>query len=93
MRRLHLSLSRALFVAIFGCGERPDVARDLATAVPGATLVSADPGEGDASSVYYRVRYRAPGDTSLVTEEWRYQKSADGAWVRRANGPGGFRQP
>jgi hypothetical protein len=71
-----------LLLCAVACSEprAADVRAEYLRAHPGSQIVSAEPGEGDFSAVYYHVRYRAPGDSAVREEIWQYIKQSDGTW-------------
>ena len=72
----------ALVLSLLGCGvpRKEDVRATFLAENPGATVESAGPGEGDGNNVYFHIRYRLPGDSTLREQVWLYQKGPDGSW-------------
>jgi hypothetical protein len=78
MKPLHV----AMVLILLGCGipREEDVRAEFLADNHGAAVESTGPGEGDASNVYFHIRYRLPGDSTLWEQVWLYQKDADGLW-------------
>jgi hypothetical protein len=71
-----------LALAVAGCSNpiEADVRSAFLSAYPGARVQSLTVGEGDDDHAYYRIRFRAAGDTVLREAEWLYTQQADGSW-------------
>ena len=63
-------------VLLSGCTSIDDqVRREFLAAFPTAVVTGLTPGEGDAATVYYHIRYRLPPGTAEVERIWGYQRS------------------
>ena len=85
MRYLVLLVLSLLIAGCFGPREK-DVRADFLRSNPGARIEMATPGEGDGAAVYYHIRYRTTGDTTLREVVWQYMKQPDGAWRNTSRG-------
>ncbi len=73
-------MSRSL---LFACGKLKDeqVRSDFLREHPAYEIVSSGVGEGDASAVYYHIKYKKPGDGRTYEDVWQYIKIGDSGWA------------
>lgn len=66
-------------VLLIGCSgpTEKSVTSDFLKRNPNATVISAIPGEGDFSVVYYKIKFRTTHDPMVKTETWQYQRNPD----------------
>ena len=80
----NLLIIAVTLLGIAGCSQPTgeSASADFARRHPGATVVSALAGEGDAQNVYFSIRYRMPPDDQIRTSELLYQRDrGSGAWA------------
>jgi hypothetical protein len=73
----------ALWLVCAGCSPGLDsqVRAEFRQAHPTAIVLDVAASEGDDSTVYYHIRFRLPGDTTVRVDEWQYVKRPGRRWA------------
>ena len=73
-------------ILLISCNRPPSdssIVSDFLRECPKAKVLSVGVGEGDASAVYYHIRYQLSDNSQIHEDVWLYVRDVDGRWKLR----------